>query len=69
MRSIGVTPHGVRNTKKKLTAFGRDEKGVVLIYLALILLVLGGMTALAVDVGFSYVSRQNMQSAADAAFR
>ncbi len=52
---------------KRLAAFGRDEKGVVLIYLALILFVLGGMTGLAVDVGFAYVNRQNMQSAADAA--
>ncbi len=44
-----------------------SEQGTTLVYLAVILVVLVGFVALAVDGGFLYGQRQKMQNAADAA--
>jgi len=43
-----------------------NERGVTLIYVALLLVVFLGMTALAVDIGYLMVSRNELQNAADA---
>jgi Flp pilus assembly protein TadG len=44
----------------------RSEKGVTLVYVAILLVVFLGMTALAVDIGYLMVSRNELQNAADA---
>jgi Flp pilus assembly protein TadG len=44
-----------------------DERGAVFAFVALILMVLIGFSALAIDVGHLYLSRARLQSAADAA--
>ena len=45
----------------------KNEKGVTLVYVALLLVVFLGMAALAVDVGYLMVSKNELQNAADAA--
>lgn len=45
----------------------RREKGQVLVFVALALILLIGVAALAVDVGHFYAERRHMQNAADAA--
>jgi Flp pilus assembly protein TadG len=45
----------------------RSEKGVTLVYVAILIVVFLGMTALAVDIGYLMVSRNELQNAADAA--
>jgi Flp pilus assembly protein TadG len=45
----------------------RSEKGVTLVYVAILLVVFLGMTALAVDIGYLMVSKNELQNAADAA--
>lgn len=47
--------------------FKKEESGQALIMVALLLGVLGGFTALVVDVGYMYVQKSQLQSAADAA--
>ena len=47
--------------------FRKEESGQALIMVALLLGVLGGFTALVVDVGYMYVQKSQLQSAADAA--
>ncbi|WP_442753736.1 pilus assembly protein TadG-related protein [Methylocystis sp. JAN1] len=57
-------------SKKAFTPFRRfwkDEQGVALAYLAVLLIPMMGMAALAIDVGHAYFWRQQMQTAADAA--
>ena len=44
----------------------KDEKGVTLVFVALIMLVLLGASALAIDVGVLYTARTQCQNAADA---
>jgi Flp pilus assembly protein TadG len=44
----------------------RSEKGVTLVYVALLLVVFLGITALAVDIGYLMVSRNELQNSADA---
>jgi Flp pilus assembly protein TadG len=44
-----------------------NEKGVVLVYVAILLVVFLGIAALAVDVGYVMVSKNELQTAADAA--
>ncbi len=50
-----------------LPDFARDQDGGVLIYTAFAAAVMLGMTGLAVDVGYWYHNKRDMQSAADAA--
>jgi Flp pilus assembly protein TadG len=45
----------------------RDERGAVLAFVALVMVVLIGFSALAIDVGRLYVTRAQLQAAADAA--
>ncbi len=45
----------------------RSERGQTMVQLALMLVVLLGFAALAIDMGYRYVERRRMQSAADAA--
>jgi Flp pilus assembly protein TadG len=45
----------------------KSEKGVTLVYVALLLVVFLGMAALAIDVGYNRVVRNQLQNAADAA--
>ena len=47
--------------------FLRDESGVVAMVVALSLVIIGGVAALAVDVGYLYSLRNQLQAAADAA--
>ena len=44
----------------------RGKRGVVAVYVAIILVVLIGFVALAVDVGYMMVVRNQLQNAADA---
>jgi Flp pilus assembly protein TadG len=44
-----------------------NEKGVTLVYVALLIVVLIGIAALAVDVGYVMVSKNELQNAADSA--
>lgn len=44
-----------------------DSRGVAVIYIALILLVLVAFVGLAIDIGFMYVAKSQLQNAADAA--
>ena len=53
--------------KNWIGAVKRDERGGVIIMVALALVVLLGMTALVVDVGGMYLARRQMVNAADAA--
>jgi hypothetical protein len=43
-----------------------DERGVALVYLAVVLVVLLGLAALAIDMGYMYVNKAKLQNAADA---
>ena len=45
----------------------RDDRGVVAVFTVLMLPILIGALALAVDIGFWYVTKRNVQNAADAA--
>ena len=62
---------GTQNTRPNLCRSGlrlwRDESGVVLIYISLIMPILIGFTALGAEVGYWYVAKREMQSAADSA--
>jgi Flp pilus assembly protein TadG len=44
----------------------RNERGVTLIFVALILIVLLGIAALALDIGHLFVTKNELQNAADA---
>ena len=46
---------------------GRDEQGAATIFVAILLVVLLGVTALAVDVGAAYAEKAQLQNGADAA--
>jgi Flp pilus assembly protein TadG len=46
---------------------GREEEGVVIVWVALMLVILVGITGLAMDAGQMYVVKQKAQAAADAA--
>src|SRR6266702_6087104 len=43
----------------------RNERGVALVYLIIALVVLLGMAAVAIDMGYMYVNKANLQTAAD----
>ncbi|QWV95105.1 Tad domain-containing protein [Geomonas oryzisoli] len=45
----------------------RDQKGFALVYIALMIVVLVGFVSLAVDLGYIYVAKGQLQNAADAA--
>jgi Flp pilus assembly protein TadG len=45
----------------------KNEKGVTLVYVALLIVVLIGIAALAVDIGYVMVSKNELQNAADGA--
>jgi hypothetical protein len=51
----------------KLSRESRNQKGVILVLVALLLVVLFGFVALAVDVGFYMVARNELQNIADGA--
>jgi Flp pilus assembly protein TadG len=51
----------------RLKREGRDERGVVLVLVAIMMTVFLGMAALAIDVGYFYQQQRQAQSAADAA--
>ncbi|MBJ6751044.1 TadE/TadG family type IV pilus assembly protein [Geomonas anaerohicana] len=54
-----------------MDAFGtvkkRNERGFALVYIALMIVVLVGFVSLAVDMGYMYVAKGQLQNAADAA--
>jgi hypothetical protein len=50
-----------------ISAKFKNEKGVTLVYVALLLVVFLGMAALAIDIGYHRVVRNQLQNAADAA--
>lgn len=52
---------------KKMKKLIKEESGQVLVFMALLLASLGGFVALVVDVGYMYVQKSQLQSAADAA--
>lgn len=52
---------------KKLLKFGKKEDGQVIVLFALMLVVLLGFTALAIDTGTVYLTKSKLQNAADAA--
>ena len=52
---------------RRPSAESTGERGVAVIYVAILLVVLLGVTALAVDVGYMMVVRNQLQNAADAA--
>ncbi|WP_224962126.1 pilus assembly protein TadG-related protein [Geomonas subterranea] len=45
---------------------GKNEKGFALVYIALMIVVLVGFVSLAVDLGYMYVTKGQLQNAADA---
>lgn len=45
----------------------RNRKGITLVYIALIMVALCAITGLAVDIGYMYVAKGQLQNAADAA--
>ena len=47
--------------------FGQQRKGVVIVMVAVLLVVMLGCVALAVDIGYLYVARTELQRTADAA--
>ena len=53
--------------RRYLRNFAKDSSGGVMIYTAFASAVLLGMLGLAVDFGYWYQSKRDMQSAADAA--
>jgi len=52
---------------KKLVGYMQNEKGAVIVLVAVLLVVLLGFAALAVDVGYLYSHRANLSKAVDAA--
>jgi hypothetical protein len=52
--------------RKSLKIFMKNEDGAVLVLVALMMTVLMGFAALAIDVGFMYNQRRSLQNAADA---
>lgn len=54
-------------TIRKITKRFHDQKGAVLLLMALSMLILLGFAAFAIDLGYSYVVRNELQNAADAA--
>lgn len=54
-------------TNTTLAELWRNQRGAVLPLVALLLIVLAGFAALAVDVGYLYVNRAKLQGAADSA--
>jgi Flp pilus assembly protein TadG len=52
--------------KDKSRNSGPRERGVIVVFVALLMIVLLGMTALAIDIGYLYVVRGELQNAADA---
>jgi len=59
--------HGRSPIASKLAAFANDSRGAVYIWVAGGMFVFIGMAALAVDMSFAYVLRNNLQTAADSA--
>ncbi|MBM3566498.1 MAG: pilus assembly protein [Alphaproteobacteria bacterium] len=59
--------HFRTSLERFLRRFARDERGVYAILFALILPMLLGMVGIAVEVGYWYSQKRDMQSAADAA--
>ena len=55
------------NTLFNISAKFRNEKGVALVYVAILLVVFLGIAALAVDVGYLMVGKTELQRTADAA--
>lgn len=45
----------------------KDKKGIALVYIALMIVVIMGFVGLAVDIGYMYVAKGQLQNAADAA--
>ena len=54
------------NDAKSMRAGANDRRGVVLVLSAILMIVLLSMAALAIDVGYMYVVRTQLQAAADA---
>ncbi|UFS70011.1 pilus assembly protein TadG-related protein [Geomonas sp. RF6] len=54
------------DTDAKVT-IGRNEKGMVMVYVAVLLIMLFAFVALAVDMGYRHVAKSQLQTAADAA--
>ena len=52
---------------KKLLPVANNNRGVTIVIVAIFLVVLIGFVALAVDVGYMYVTRNELQNVADAA--
>ena len=52
---------------KKLMKIGKNEDGQALVLVTLLMVVLMGFAALVVDVGFVYLTKTKLQSAANAA--
>ena len=50
-----------------ISAKFKNEKGVTLVYVAILLVVFLGIAALAIDIGYHRVVRNQLQNAADAA--
>ena len=67
--SLGTkTPHGDRShAMRSLTRNHDDDRGAVLVWVALMLVVLLGIGALVIDVGALYAERRQLQNGADAA--
>src|SRR3974390_3069656 len=55
------------NTRCNKRRQRRDERGIVLVWMAVVLVVLLGVAAFAVDFGFAYYTGEREQNAADAA--
>ncbi len=54
------------DSTRRLTLL-RDQKGLALIYIALLMVAICGFIGLAVDMGYMYVAKGQLQNAADAA--
>lgn len=54
------------DSPRRLTILG-DQKGLALIYIALLMVAICGFIGLAVDMGYMYVAKGQLQNAADAA--
>ena len=53
--------------KKMLRRLRKREEGAVMVFVAILLVILVGFTALAIDFGMAYYQRQKLQTACDAA--
>jgi Flp pilus assembly protein TadG len=51
----------------KLTKILKDRKGIAAVYIALIMFVLVAFVGLAIDIGYMYVAKGQLQNASDAA--